>query len=413
MFDLFNEILSTLKKNRLRTFLTGFSMAWGIFMLITLLGAGAGLKNGIFNNYGGQAMNRAEMWPGRTSMPYDGLQVGRRTIFDEKDPDYLKDELDEISVISPTRSVWNLSMVYGQDYISTSLAGVYPEFNEIDKIKIIEGRNINGADIKEARKVIVIHKRSAKSLFKDVDPLGKYVVITKIPFLVVGVYSDDDMSQEPSSYAPITTVGKIFGTSTGYSSIAVTIDGLKNVKETNDFDLKLKTKLAKKHQYDPNDNSAIYYWSMWKQYLEMIGVFSGINLFIWIIGIGTLIAGIVGISNIMLITVKERTKEFGIRKSLGAKPSSIIKLIIVECLMITGLFGFVGMLFGIGAVELMNVLIKPSTDPDDLQIFLNPSVNLTIVVAATAVLMLAGLLAGYVPAKKAVKIKPIEALRYE
>lgn len=418
MFDLLNEILSSLKKNKLRTFLTGFSMAWGIFILIVLLGAGNGLKNGIQSNYGSSNMNISQMWPGRTSVAYQGLQVGRRIKFDGTDGPYMQKEIQNIAAYSVTNTKYGGNIVYGKEYVSAALQGCDLNYPKINYMFIVKGRNINQMDLDQIRKVIVLHKRTADILFKGEEPLGKYVIINKISFQVVGIYSDDDMSQRPVALIPLSTSDKIYNSAkNGYSALGFLIDDLSgNIDDINSFDWDVKSKMGLKKQFKPEDNSALYYYSTWKDYNQTQGLFGGITLFIWIIGIGTLIAGIVGISNIMLITVKERTKEFGIRKSLGAKPTSIITLILSECLMITACFGYVGMFLGMGVVEIMNLMTKQpggEVARNNMVTFLNPSVDLGIVISATIVLIIAGLIAGYIPAKKAVIIKPIEALRYE
>ena len=418
MFDLLNEIASSLKKNKLRTFLTGFSMAWGIFILIVLLGAGNGLRNGIQYNYGSSNMNVSQMWPGRTSIAYQGLQVGRRIKFDATDGPYLQKELPNIGAYSAKNTIYGANIVYGNEYVAAPIQGCDLNYTKITYMHIIKGRNINQMDMDQTRKVIVLHNRTVDILFKGEDPLGKYVVVNKVSYQVVGVYMDDDMAQRPFALIPLSTADKIYNPAKrGYNELGFYIEDLKgNMDDINEFDLSLKSKMGHKKQFDPKDNSAVYYYNTWKDYNQAQGIFGGITLFIWIIGVGTLIAGIVGISNIMLITVKERTKEFGIRKSIGARPSSIIKLILTECLMITACFGYVGMFLGMGVVEVMNMMTaKPTVgaSQDSMVTFLNPSVDLGIVISATIVLIVAGLVAGYIPAKKAVKIKPIEALRYE
>ena len=370
MFDDFQEIFSTLRKNKLRTFLTGFSMAWGIFMLIALLGAGNGLRNGILFNFADMATNFVKLWPGRTAEAYQGLQAGRRIKLDSTEGPFLENEFNQVSNVSPLITRSNQNFFYQGDYAPGVLQGVMPGYSNIETVKIRpgNGRFINRADIREARKVIVLHSRTAELLFKEEDPLGKFITYDNVMYQVIGIYHDNNMSQNPNSCIPLTTAQLIYNPENGYS------------------------------------------------YIQFKGIFNGITLFVWIIGLGTLIAGVVGISNIMLITVKERTKEFGIRKAIGATPGTILRLVMTECLMITAFFGYLGMLGGIAVTELLNnVMGTPNapTSQEDMVMFTNPTVEPSIIIAATIVLIIAGLLAGYLPARRAVQVKPIEALRYE
>lgn len=415
MFDIWQEIFSTIKKNKLRTFLTGFSMAWGIFMLILLLGAGNGLKNGVASNFGSSAKNSMRLWPGRTSMTYKGLQKGRRIKFDASDEDHLKRKFSNISYYSPTIFRGDTEISYGKEYGPNLLIGVAPDYAMIMNIEVKagKGRFINDLDIKEARKVIVIHQKTADGLFKGEEPLGKYVVVNRVAYQVIGIYEDDNMDNLPDVIVPLSTAQRIYNPEEGYNMVAFMMDGLETQEANEEFDRNMRAEMAMKHTFDVEDRRAIYVWNRLKDYIQTMGIFNGISLFVWVIGIGTLIAGVVGVSNIMLITVKERTKEFGIRKSLGATPFSILKLILLEALLITSFFGYIGMVAGVGLTEVVNNLMKGSGSGEDMSVFKNPTVDISIVLAATCVLIIAGLLAGYFPAKKAVSIKPIEALRYE
>ncbi len=296
--------------------------------------------------------------------------------------------------------------------------GVNTSYPKIETVKIYsgDGRYLNDVDIRKARKVIVLHSRTAGLLFKEKNPLGEYVTFDNVMYKVVGVYHDNNMSQTPNSCIPISTAQRIYNPENGYSQVAMLIDGLNTTKENELFEGDLRASLARKHRFNKDDRSAIYMFNMSREFMQFKGIFNGITLFVWIIGLGTLIAGVVGISNIMLITVKERTKEFGIRKAIGARPGSILKLVLTECLAITAFFGYIGMLAGIALMELLNKVIgtpPPSTSEEDMVLFYNPTVEPQVIIAATLVLIAAGLLAGYFPARKAVKVKPIEALRYD
>jgi putative ABC transport system permease protein len=418
MFDDFQEIFSTLRKNKLRTFLTGFSMAWGIFMLIVLLGAGNGLRNGILFNFADMATNFVKLWPGRTAEAYQGLQAGRRIKLDSTEGPFLENEFSQVSNISPLITRYNQNFFYKGDYAPGVMQGVMPDYSNIESVKIRpgNGRFINNADIRQARKVIVLHSRTAELLFKEENPLGKFITYDNVMYQVIGVYHDNNMSQNPNSCIPLTTAQLIYNPENGYSQVAMLLNGLETTKENEIFEDNLRGALGRKHRFEREDRSAIYLYNIAREYMQFKGIFNGITLFVWIIGLGTLIAGVVGISNIMLITVKERTKEFGIRKAIGATPGTILRLVMTECLMITAFFGYLGMLGGIAVTELLNNFMgtpNAPTSQEDMVMFTNPTVEPSIIIAATIVLIIAGLLAGYLPARRAVQVKPIEALRYE
>ncbi|MDR0981632.1 MAG: ABC transporter permease [Culturomica sp.] len=415
MFDIWQEIFSTIKKNKLRTFLTGFAMAWGIFILIILLGSGNGLKNGSIQSYGSSQKNIMYLWPGRTSIPYKGFQKGRRIKFEDDEESYLKRRFGEIDVFASVIEKYSMVISYGQEYSTVTVSGTQPSYAFINnlEVKANNGRFLNEMDLLEKRKVIVIHRKLSDLLFKANNPIGEYVVVNKIAYKVVGVYDDDNTNDTPPVYIPYTTAKVIFDPTAGSSELVFTLDGITTEQQGEDFESSVRNAEAEKHTFDPTDRRGVYVWNMLADYLQTLNVFGAINSFIWVIGIGTLIAGIVGVSNIMLITVKERTKEFGIRKALGASPFSILKLIVLEALLVTGFFGYIGMVAGVGITELLAKILENSTPEGEMSVFSNPTVDLPIVISATLVLVIAGILAGYFPARKAVKIKPIEALRYE
>jgi putative ABC transport system permease protein len=416
-FDNFREIWSTVRKNKLRTFLTGFSVAWGIFMLIILLGAGNGLRNGIVYNFDNYSVNQMEVWPRRTTMPYGGMQSDRRIEFKTEDMQLLRLNNPEIEFM--TGMIYRSdTLSYGQEYNQYSLRGIHPDITRINKVKVSAGRFINDIDILQKRKVIVISPRMKEVLFRSEDPLGKYLRIGKLSFLVVGVYEAEDNSNDSPAYLPFSTAQMLYRHGYGLDEINFTANGLYTNELNEAFEKRIRTQFAHRHRFHPDDVRAIGFWSMLENFQMWNGMMNGITLFIWIIGISTLTAGVVGVSNIMLITVRERTREFGIRKSLGATPWSILKLVIVEAVIITAMFGYLGMLGGIGVTETIHTVMEgmnagQATSRDDVSIFRNPTVNMNIALSSTLLLVVAGVVAGYFPARKAVKVTAIEAMRHE
>ena len=413
MLELFREIGTTLRRNKLRTFLTGFSIAWGIFMLMILLGAGNGLKNGVTENFKSQSTNKITMQAGYISKPVVGKQMWQRILFDATDS-LLLNSLTEVEDIMPSYNVWG-KVSFKKRNVEASLKAVMPQYKDFEYIEMTSGRFINEIDMKEQRKVAVVADKDVLVLFDGEDPLEKQIIYNGIAFIVVGTYKARGANWANSLYVPFSTLNAIFNPSGKLSRFTFTVNNLKTIEANHAFDENLRQRMSRKHGFDPEDYGAIYIWNTLRDYMQTMQIFNAITIFVWIIGIGTLIAGIVGVGNIMLITVRERTKEFGIQKALGAKPNVILRQIVLEALCITGLFGYIGMFAGIGITELINyIMVKAAMGSDtDFQVFTNPTVSLGIAIAATIVLMIAGVLAGYFPARKAVKIKPIEALRYE
>lgn len=414
MFDLntWQEIFNTIRSNKLRTFLTGFSISWGIFMLIILLGSGNGLKNGVMQNFDSETNNAMTIWQGYTSLPYDGFQKGRRIRFDDRDLKLLETEAGDVSSLSPSISKWSV-ISYNGDFVEHSMSGVLSGWQKIQTIEMEQGRFINDIDEQQHRKVIVLEQTMVDVLFRKEKPLGKYVLVDGLMFQVVGVYKRTSPWSEEEAFIPFSTARIIYNEAF-YPQISFTVDGLNTLQENKDYNAALREKLSRLHSFDPKDRRAVWIWNRMEDYIETLKIFGGINIFIWIIGIGTLIAGIVGVSNIMLITVKERTREIGIRKAIGATPFSILRLIIMESIVITTIFGYIGLFGGVFITEILNVLMSQAgAEGSDFVIFTNPTVDMGIAISATLVMILAGVLAGYFPARKAVKIKPIEALRYE
>ncbi|MDR1675525.1 MAG: ABC transporter permease [Tannerella sp.] len=422
-FDNLREIWSTMKKNRLRTFLTGFSVAWGIFMLIILLSAGNGLSNGIAHNFRDMAENTVTCYPRYTSMPFKGFQPNRRIAFTEKDVDAIRRNHPEVNRISPVNYLSD-TLSYNGEYMTINMQAVYPDYSSIMFLPIHagNGRFINEVDLAQRRKVIVITPRMSGVLFRDsIPPLGQHVKLGNLMFQVIGIYQDNNKDMDAPAYIPFTTGQMLFDGGYQVRRIRFTLTGVDTEKASEAFEERFRERMAQHHRFDPADKNAIGLWNTSNEFRMWQRMTGAIALFIWIIGIGTLMAGIVGVSNIMLITVRERTREFGIRKAIGAKPSSILQLIIVESVLVTAAFGYIGMVSGIGLTELISHFMEmaEAASPgggnpgENVSIFRNPTVNLNIALSATGLLVVAGVLAGYYPARKAVKIPAIEAIRTE
>ena len=415
MRELFLEIWTSVRRNKLRTCLTGFSVAWGIFMLAILLGSGNGLKHGVESNFGDYAINSIDLYGGRTSMPYKGYQKGRRIRMRNSDLEIIAREFPEVDQVAANAWFSGQKATYGKEFTSVWMRGALPNIARIEGVKLSAGRFINDTDVASYRKVIVIDEPMRRILFKGGDPLGEEVKVGSSVFRVIGVVEGDAQRNSSSCYIPLTTGQLLYKANDPVVNNAViTVRGLETDEAMADFEKRLLRRLAAEHDFDPEDRSAIWIDNMMERYKSFSMVFTGINFFIWTIGLGTLLAGIVGVSNIMLVTVSERTAEFGIRKALGAKPSSIIRLILTESVMITAAFGYIGMVLGVAVMEGVDLIMKQSGGGDDGMgtVFLDPTLDLGVAVSATVVLVAAGLIAGYVPAYRAAQLKTIDALRY-
>lgn len=416
MFDLddFREILSTIKKNKLRTFLTGFAVSWGIFMFCILLCAGNGLRNGVMTNFGSRSANSIQYWGRNTSIPYKGFPDNRPVKLDAKDVHLLNTQVDEADDISPMIFT-NVQASFGVYNSDCSFEGVEPEYMRINGIKMLDnqGRFINGIDIRENRKVAVINKRLREVLFQDGNPVGKMFIAGGLSYTVIGVFEEESWGENAKAYIPFSTAQLLYNKGWGIHDITFTVKDLTTEKENEDFEKNFRVKLSLIHFFDPEDQRAVGIWNNLENYLQFVGMFNGISAFIWIIGIGTLIAGITGVSNIMLITVRERTREIGIRKALGARSGSIIRSVLTESVLITSIFGYFGMFMGVGLGELVNSILETPGMEQVGTMFKNPTIDVGVAVGAMLVLIVSGVLAGYFPALKAVKIPPVEAMRAE
>ena len=419
MRDIITEIWQSAQRNKLRTTLTGFAVAWGIFMLIVLLGAGNGLINANLDQSSRFLSSSMVVFGGETSKPYQGLKEGRWVRLQTRDiattEAGFKKNIDEVGAQYRTSGTISL----GEQYLSTSVCGVYPNHTKIDKVEMLYGRYINDIDVKESRKVLVMSNKQAQELLgggrQDVSRLiGRFVKLGNFAFKVVGIYKEQENGRADifSSYSAIK---RIYGARTDDAGrIEFTFHGLPTEKANENFEKAYRQRLNANHQAHPEDESAIYLWNRYTQNLQMEQGIGIIRTALWIVGLFTLLSGIVGVSNIMLITVKERTHEFGIRKAIGAKPWSILKLIIIESVIITTFFGYIGMVLGVCANEYMDATLGHDTIDTGLfkaTMFLDPTVGLDVCFEATMVMVIAGTIAGLIPAYKASRIRPIEALR--
>lgn len=414
-FDSIREIFSTIGKNKLRTFLTSFAVAWGIFMLIILLAAGNGLKNGVTSNFSRRAQNSVTLWPGWTSMAYKGLPTNRQIKFDQKDYDLIRNKIPEVEYVS-VRLSQRVTLSYEKEYGSWDIDGVSQDASIINNLKVANGngRFLNKMDVDNRRKVIVLSPDMKKVLFKDKDPIDQYVIAdNNIAYQVIGVYDNEDIyDNNPPGYIPFTTAQMLYNKGYGFRRIDFTVVGLPTKEANEKFVERLRQRMGTLHSFDPADRSALYVRNTAEDMLEAQSIFFIITAFIIVIGIASLLAGIVGVGNIMLITVKERTKEIGIRKAIGATPFSVLKLIIFESILITTVAGYIGIVIGVGITEGISTIMAnaPSDGPS---IFKDPTVDLSTVIWATVVLIVAGTIAGLIPALKATKVSPIEAMRAE
>lgn len=416
MRELFLEIWTSVRRNKLRTALTGFSVAWGIFMLVILLGSGNGLKNGVTSNFGDYATNSIDLYGGRTSKPYAGYEKNRRIKLRDSDIAILMREFPEIDEVVAQAWYSGKKATCGNEFTTVWISGMMPATQRMEGIKLSAGRFINDNDLRDYRKVIVIDEMMNRLFFKGASPLGRQVKVGDSEFTVIGVQKGDAERNNSSCFIPLTTAQLLYKQNNPeVNNIMLTVNGMKTTDDLEAFEKRLRSRLAVEHKFDPEDESAIWIDNTMERYKAFQMIFWGINLFVWIIGLGTLLAGVVGVSNIMLVTVSERTAEFGIRKALGAKPASIIRLILTESVCITAAFGYLGMVLGIAVMEVVNYILTQApagNESNGPSIFLNPTLDLRVVVSATVVLVTAGLIAGYIPAYRAAQLKTIDALRY-
>jgi putative ABC transport system permease protein len=414
MFNIerWQEIFEAIAKNKLRTFLTGLSVASGIFILVILLGVGKGLQNGIEKQFEQDAAGVIQVWSGTTTKAYKGLNPGRNIQFRNSDYDVsIQKYGDLFDKNSATYNSWGASIVYGKESGNYQYRGVNPDYITIENATIIKGRFINANDLINREKVAVIGNKISLDLFKDKNPIGEKIAINNINFKVVGVFLDPAGEREETrAYLPITTVQQVYGIGDKLSDFFYTLKKKATyeeaVAESKQFTKDLGLLLRSKNSVAPDDDSAVGIYNSTEEAKKFYDLNLYIRIFFWWVGICTIIAGVVGVSNIMMIIVKERTKEIGIRKALGATPASIISMILHESIFITTISGFLGLLTGLILLE----FVGPQAESE---FFRNPEVDFTVALTTLIVLVIAGAFAGFIPAYRAAKIKPIIALRDE
>ena len=406
------EIFEAIAKNKLRTFLTGVSVASGIFILVILLGVGKGLQNGIAKQFENDASGLISFWSGTTTKEFKGLNPGRQIQFRNSDYNATVQKFDQdLEIKSANYIFWSGTMSHGNETGNYRFVGVNTDYLAVENASIVEGRFINHNDIINSEKVAVIGMKLKQDMFKDMNPIGEQLVINDINFKVVGVFTDPAGEREETrAYIPITTTQQAYGIGDNISNLDFTLRKMDTYEEALEESVKftdgVNQLLKSKNTIAPDDDGAIGFNNSVKDAKQFYDLNLYIRLFFWWVGICTIIAGVVGVSNIMLIIVKERTKEIGIRKALGASPVSIVVMILHESIFITTISGFVGLLASLLLLEIVGPLVKSDY-------FLNPEVDFGVALSTVLLLVIAGAIAGFFPAYRAAKIKPIVALRDE
>lgn len=416
--DKWQEIYYVLRSNKLRTFLTAFGVFWGIFMLIIMLGAGNGLRHGVTDGFGDFATNSAFFWSQSTTMPYKGFRRGRPIELNNADMEALRTNIPGLDLLAPRLQGWGSdanNVTYGTKSGAFNINGDYPEFNKIDPQKLISGRFINWSDINDKRKVAVIGNNVRDVLFgENADPIGKYIKIKGVYWQVVGLFNPGSGGisfggdKAKTIFLPFTSLQQAYNFGDVIHYFSFTAKKGVPVSQVEDEVLRY---LKQRKMVHPDDERAFGHFNIEKEYKQMNGLFMGINGLIWIVGTGTLLAGVIGVSNIMLIVVKERTREIGVRRALGATPRNIISQILTESVFLTSVSGYFGLSLGVIVLTTINnMLSRPGVKAE---MFKNPEVSFHIAVVALMVLIVSGLLAGLIPARRALRIRPVEALRAE
>ncbi len=403
--DALQEIAQTLRTHKTRTALAVLTVAWGVFMLVLLLGAGRGLQNGVELQFKDDAINSIRVYRGRTSVAYGGQPRGRRIRFDNTDLERIREQAPAVDKSTARYYPGSeLAVSYGKQHASFDLRAVHPDHLYLEKTIITAGRYISDTDLTARRKVAVIGQQVNKLLFAGADPLGEWILIGDIAYQVVGVFSDSGgRSEEETIYLPITTAQLVYGAKSKINQILYTV-GDATYQESKASEEKVRQLFAERYEFSPDDKRAVRIYNNLDEYKKITDLFYWVRVFVAVVGAGTVLTGILAVSNIMVISVSERRREIGIRKALGATPSSITRLVVIESLIITTVAGYLGLLASIGLLELLKSTIAEN------EYMYQPDVNTTVVVAVTLLVIMAGTLAGYLPARRAASINPVEAL---
>ncbi len=405
MIDLINEILATLRHNKLRTALTGFAVSWGIFLLIVLLSVSRGIVNKMEDMFSSRDNEIISISGGWAHKPYKGLTEDRKITLNDRDMGILASQnANVVAEVSAEITGDSTVIMTSKDYLTDGYRGVYPSAKRNNGLTLLEGRFINDIDIEEGRRVLVLHKESVKTLFGDKDAIGEQVKVNDLSFVVVGIY-DHEWSR--NTYIPFSTARNMSGESDKVRRIYIKSQGLKTMEDGMQAEKDFRATLGRQHSFATDDESAIWIWNRFNDYITTSTAMNVLVMAVWIIGVLTMLSGIVGVSNIMFVSVRERTHEIGVRRAIGAKPLSIIKQIILESVAITTLFGYIGIVLGVLVAQLIDMIFKEGGMLKD------PTVDIAIALQVTLVLVIAGALAGLFPAMKSLKIKPVEALRDE
>lgn len=416
MLDTLQEIYGAIKRNKMRTIATGFAVASGLFLIIVLQGAGNGVINSFESNMGNFAFDAIHIFGGMTTKPHEGIKEGRFIQLDNRDVEMTERSFSHyVKDVMPSLNQGGLIVSHGAQHQSATLMGVKPGWEEMNAVKIVYGRFINEIDLRQKRKSVVMSDVNAQTLFPhEKNVVGKTLDFNGISFTVVGVYKDEQMSNERTFYAPFTTISTIYNRGQFINRLSMVIRHIESDSVMDQFMDEYTRASSHIHSFAPDDRQALWIWNQAESNIEMQKTQRILHTAFWILGLLTLVSGVVGVSNIMLISVKERTREFGIRRAIGARPWSIVRMVMAESVVITAFFGYIGMLLGVFFCEYMDSTVGNQTMDLGLfqaKYFVNPTVDLSTCLTATVIIVVAGVLAGLFPALGAVKVKPIDALR--
>lgn len=405
-------------RNKLRTVLTGFSVAWGIFMLMILLGSGRGLENGVMSVMSGQTINVIRLYSWQTSIPYKGHPSGRNIEYNHSDTRFIGERFGQNARYISGGFDRSATASAGEFFVPIRLSGQQPSIARTVSQKLLAGRWPNEADVRERRKVATVEQNIADILYPgEKEPIGKHFVANGVDYTIIGIVEPRPWGNTFSAFVPLSTLEAVYaGSFRRYSYLQFLSEGLETKEQNEAFNEQLETSMKQKHQIAPDDPEGIYINNRYLQYTQQKGILGGLSIFIWLIGASTLLAGIVGVSNIMLVTVRERMQEIGIRKAIGATPRQILVMILAESLVITLFFGYLGLVAGMGVMEGVNAVLERMGSGGSGQmpeIFTDPTIDMGVALSATLVLVIAGLIAGFIPARRAVRMKTIDTLRQQ